>query len=102
MSHGNGGALLDQVRAINYLLYFKILYKYVKQFGINRRILFYELRNLKRYIYSIKVNNMTFYENQFINFLIEILNDEFSDKIFKSFVVELLLYFENVGNMKNK
>jgi hypothetical protein len=45
---------------------------------------------------------MTFYENQFINFLIEILNDEFSDKIFKSFVVELLLYFENVGNMKNK
>jgi glycosyltransferase involved in cell wall biosynthesis len=102
MSRGNGGSLLAQVRAINYLLYFKVLYKYVKQFEINRRILFYELRNLKRYIYSIKDNNMTFYENQFINFSNEILNDEFSDKIFKSFVVELLLYFENVGNMKNK
>ena len=96
MSRGNGGSLLAQVRAINYLLYFKVLYKYVKQFEINRRILFYELRNLKRYIYSIKDNNMTFYENQFINFSNEILNDEFSDKIFKSFVVELLLYFENV------
>jgi glycosyltransferase involved in cell wall biosynthesis len=82
MSRGNGGSLLAQVRAINYLLYFKVLYKYVKQFEINRRILFYELRNLKRYIYSIKDNNMTFYENQFINFSNEILNDEFSDKIF--------------------
>ncbi len=102
MSHGNGGVLLDQVRAINYLLYFKILYKYVKQFEINRRILFNEIKNLKRYIYSIKDNNMTFYENQIINFLSEILNDEFSDKVFKSFVVELLLYFENVENMKNK
>ena len=30
--------------------------------------------------------------------------DAFSiaDKIFKSFVVELILYFENVENMKNK
>ena len=102
MSHGNGGVLLGQVRAINYLLYFKILYKYVKQFEINRRILFNELKNLKRYIYFIKDNNLTFYENQIINFLSEILNDVFSDKIFKSFVIELLLYFENVENMKNK
>ena len=84
MSHGNGGVLLNQVRAINYLLYFKVLYKYVKQFGINRRILFNELKNLKRYIYFIKDNNMTIYENQTINFLDEILNDIFSDKIFNS------------------
>ena len=92
MSRGNGGALLAQVRVINYLLYFKVLYKYVKQLEINRRILFYELRDLKRYIYSIKDNNMTFYENQLINFSNEILNDKFSDKIVKSFVVDLLLY----------
>ena len=102
MSHGDGGVLLSQIRAINYLLYFKILYRYIKQFKINRRILFIELKNLKRYIYSIKYNNMTFYENQIRNFLNEILNDKFSDKIFKSFVVELLLYYENVENMKNK
>ena len=101
MSHGKGGVLLNQVRAINYFLYFKILYKYVKQFEINRRILFNELKNLKRYIYSIKDNNMTIYENHMRNFLNEILNDNFSDKIFKSFVVELLLYFENV-EIKNK
>jgi len=95
MSRGDGGILLNKVRAINYLLYFEILYKYVKQFKINRRILFNELKNLKRYIFSIKDNNMTNYENHMKNFLNGILNDNFSDKIFKSFIVELLLYFEN-------
>mgnify|MGYP002625702252 CR=1 FL=1 len=92
MSRGDGGVLLKQIRAINYLLYFKILFKYIKQFGINRKILFNELRNLKRYIYSIKDNNMTIYENYTKNFLNEILNDNFSDKIIKTFIVELLLY----------
>jgi len=101
MSHGDGGSLLNQIRAINYLLYFKILYKYVKQFEINRRILFNELKNLKRYIYSIKDNNMTIYEENARNFLNEIINDDFSSKIFKSFIIELLLYFENV-DIKNK
>jgi hypothetical protein len=101
MSRGDGGVLLKQIRAINYLLYFKILFKYIKQFGIDRRFLFHELRSLKNYIYSIKNNNMTIYENQTKEFLIEILNDDFEDKKFKSFVVKILLYFENV-NIRNR
>ena len=96
MSRGEGGALLRQVRAINYLLYFKILFKYIKQFKIDRRILFNELKNLRRYIFSIKDNNMTIYENQTKNFMNEILNDNLSNKILKSIVVELLLYFEKL------
>lgn len=96
MSHGNGGVKLTQIRAINYFLYFKILYRYIKDFGINRRILFNELRNLKRFLYSIKDNNMSNYENHTRYFLNEILNDNFADKIFKSFAIELLLYFENI------
>ena len=101
MSRGEGGALLKQVRAINYLLYFQILFKYIKQFKIDRKILYNELKNLRRYIFSIKDNNMTIYENQIKNFLNEILNDDLADKILKSIVVELLLYFENV-DIKNK
>ena len=96
MSHGEGGIQLKQIRAINYLLYFKIVYRYIKQFDINRKILYNELRNLKRFIYSIKDDNVTLYENNIRNFLNEILNDYFADKIFKSFVIELLLYFENI------
>ena len=94
MSHGDGGVKLSKIRAINYFLYFKILYKFIKQFGINRRILFNELKNLKRYIYSIKDNNMTIYENYTRYFFNEILNDDFSERTFKSFIIELLLYFE--------
>ena len=96
MSRGNGGIWLKQVRAYNYLLYFKILFKYIKQFGYNRRFLFHEIRSLKSYIYSIKDNNMTIYENYTKIFLNEILNDVFEDKTLKSFVVKLLLYFENI------
>ena len=97
MSHGNGGNKLKQIRAINYLLYFKILYRYVKQFEINRRIVLIELRNLKRYIKDMNITN---YENYARDFLNEILNDYFADKILKSFAVELLLYFENFDNNK--
>ena len=96
MSRGDGGIWLKQVRAYNYLLYFKILFRYIKQFGYNRRFLFHEIRSLKSYIFSIKDNNLTIYENYTKNFLNEILNDDFEDKKLKSFVVELLLYFENI------
>ena len=74
---------------------------FVKQFKLNRRILFNELKNLRRYIFSIKDNNMTIYEIQTKNFLNEILNDDLADKILKTIVIELLLYFENV-DIKNK
>ena len=97
MSHGDGGNKLKQIRAINYLLYFKVLYRYVKQFEINRRILLIELRNLKRYIKDMNITN---YENYTRDFLNEILNDYFADKILKSFAIELLLYFENSNNNK--
>ena len=99
MSHGDGGTQLGQIRAINYFLYFKIIYRYIKQFEINRIILFNELKNLKRFIYSIKDLNMTAYIKYTINFFNEILNDNFANKIFKSFVIRLLLYFENVDNV---
>jgi len=97
MSHGDGGNKLKQIRAINYLLYFKILYRYVKKFEINRRIVFIELKNLKRYIKNMNTTNYEYYTK---NFLIEILNDNYADKLFKSFAIELLLYFENFENNK--
>jgi hypothetical protein len=100
MSRGDGGVKLEQIRAINYLFYFKILYRYIKQFKINRKILFNELKNLKRFIFSIKDLNITDYEKYTINFFNEILNDYFENKIFKSFIIRLLLYFENVDKYK--
>ena len=93
MSHGDGGNKLNKIRAINYLLYFKIIYRYIKKFDMNRKILFHELRNLRRFIYLFKDYNETICKNMTIEFLNEILNDNCADNAFKSFAVELLLYF---------
>ena len=93
MSHGDGGDKLNEIRVMNYLFYFKIVYRFIIKFELDRSILFYELKDLRRFLYFIKLYNLTIYENMIINFLNEILNDKFANKIFKSFVVKLLLYF---------
>lgn len=94
MSRGDGGVELKKIRTINYLLYFKILYKFIKQFKKSRKILYNELKNLKRFIYFIKDCNIISYVNQTKSFLIEILNDYYSEKNFKLFVTGLFLYLE--------
>ena len=93
MSHGDGGDKLNEIRVMNYLFYFKIVYRFIIKFELDRSMLFYELKDLRRFLYFIKLYNLTIYENMIINFLNEILNDKFANKIFKSFVVKLLLYF---------
>ena len=50
MSRGDGGIELKKIRAINYLLYFKIFYKYIEVFKKSRKGLYYEMKNLKRFI----------------------------------------------------
>jgi hypothetical protein len=89
MSRGDGDNKLNKIRSINYLLYFKILYRYIKKFELNRKILFHELKDLQQYLYYIKNHSMTYYENITIYFLNEILDDSFTDKIFKSFSFKL-------------
>ena len=65
MSRGEGGIELKMIRSINHLFYFKFLYKYIKQFQLNRKILYFEIKNLKRFIYFI--NDYTcFYKIIFI------------------------------------
>ena len=94
MSRGDGGVELKKIRTINYLLYFKILYKYIKQFKKSRKILYYEMKNLKRFLYFIKDCNIISYANETKSFLIEILNDYYSDKNLKLFIIGLFLYLE--------
>ena len=45
---------------------------------------------------------MTYYENITIYFLNEILDDNFTDKIFKSFSFKLLSYFKKKKKFVNK
>ena len=45
MSHDNGGIELKIIRSINYLLYFRIFYKYIKIFKKSRKGLYPEMKN---------------------------------------------------------
>ena len=54
MSRG-GGEELEQIRAINFLFYFNIFYKYIKDYNKDINILFYEMKNLE---IKILINTM--------------------------------------------
>ena len=94
MSRGEGDKRLLSLRAINNFLYFKIFYKYIKQFNIERKSLFYEIRNLKKFLYLIKDLNINSYENDIKHFLNTIIDDNYANENFKDFVNQILLYFE--------
>ena len=58
MSRGEGGIDLKRVGTINHFFYFKIFYKYLKDYKKDRNYLFYEMKNLKYYILNIKDLNL--------------------------------------------
>ena len=60
MSRG-GNRKVKALRARNYFYYFKLLYKYIKDFNKDRNILYYEIKDLEFYINRIKDNNNTNY-----------------------------------------
>lgn len=45
ISRGDGGIKLKTIRSINHYLSFKIFYKFIKLFQINRKSLYYEMKN---------------------------------------------------------
>ena len=47
ISHGDGGNELKIIRSINYLLYFQIFYKYIKELKKSRNFLYFEMRDFK-------------------------------------------------------
>ena len=94
MSRGDEDKKLLSVRAINNFFYFKIFHKYVKEFNIIRKSLFYEIRSLKKFLYLLKDLNIKIYEDDVKGFLNDILDDDFANKKFKSFTNQILLYFE--------
>ena len=68
---------------------------------MSRKSLYYEIKNLKRFIYYIKDCNITSYENETKNLLNEIISDKYSNKSIKRFMSELLFYLEEKVEAKN-
>lgn len=77
---------------ISYFLYFKFLYKYIKEFDKDRVFIFNEIKvNIKRII-EFKKLNISDYLDKVKFFLYEIKNDEKSSEFIKNFIGKLLLY----------
>ena len=94
MSNGEGGIKLRMIRSINYLLYFEIFYKYIKDFKKDRNYLFNEMKNLNNLFLNIKNYNIKKYIPKAINFLNKILNDNYLTQNFKNYLEKLLLAFK--------
>ena len=94
MSRGDGGEKLMKIRALNHLSYFKLFYKYLKEYNKDRNYLYYEMKDLHRFILYMKKTNLN-NQIQEIKFIKEIMKDKNITKEYKDYLDNLLLYFLN-------
>ena len=89
-----GGDEIKEIRAINFFLYFKIFYKYIKDYKKDVNILFPEMKNLEKKITIIKNNNMTKYISFVQDLLQQILQEKNLLNEFEVYIQNLSIYFE--------
>ena len=58
MSRG-GGRKIKAERAKNFFFYFRVFYKYVKDYKKDIKLLLYEIQNLERFILKFKEYNLS-------------------------------------------
>ena len=95
MSNGDGGIKLKRTRSINYFLYFNVFYKYIKEFNKDRNFLFYEMKYLKNFLINIKDYNITKYMKKEIDFINDIIVDNYLSEDFKKYLKDLQYYFSH-------
>ena len=92
-SKGDGSKKLEEIRAMNYLFYFKLFYKYIQDYNKDINFLFYEMNSLNEYILELKESKMIHYKQIQINLIQQILNEKNISIYFKSYLENMLMYF---------
>ena len=92
MSNGNRKSI--EIRAINYLLYFKLFYKYIQDYSKDINFLFYEMNSLNEFILELKKSKMLQYKQIQISLIQQILNEKNLSIYFKSYLDNMLMYFK--------
>ena len=92
MSRGNNGKKHELIVSNNYLLYFKLFYKYIKDFRKDLNYLYYDIKILSSYLINFKKFKVNIYINNTISFLNEILNNTNISKDFEKYIINLLNY----------
>ena len=90
---GNESRKLKEIRAMNYLLYFKLFYKYIQDYNKDINFLFYEMNSLNEFILELKECKMIQYKKLQINLIQKILNKKNLSVYFKSYLENMLMYF---------
>ena len=90
MSRGKADEKLMKIRALNYLSYFKLFYKYLRYYNKDRNFLYYEMKDLDLYILYFKEKVMLQYKIFAINFLKEMLGDNKISNDFRLYLYDLL------------
>ena len=93
MSRG-GGRKLKNLRAKNYILYFKLFYKYIKDYKKDINILYYEMKDLEHIILKIKNYNITKYLRIHLNLLKKILKENILTIQFKNYLQNISKYLK--------
>jgi hypothetical protein len=88
------GNMHDLIVSYNYLLYFKFLYNYIKDFKKDLNFLLYEIDCTYSFIMRFKDLNASNYISATTDFFKEIINDNISN-YFKIFIKNLILKLEN-------
>ena len=77
----------------NFLLYFKLLYKYIKYFKKDRNILYYELKDFNNFLLRFKIFNETQYIKNTKRYLNTLLKEKNISMQFKELIKNLTSSF---------
>ena len=88
MSRIDNGKAHDLIVSYNFLLYFKLFYKYIKDFKKDLNFLYYDLKLTYFYILKLKELNNIKYISETIDFLNQIIDNNISIS-FKNFIKNL-------------
>ena len=94
MSRG-GEDELKKIRIINYYTYFKMLYKYLKDYNKDIHFMFYEMKSLQGQIFGIKNYNLTSYISMQLNLIESIIQENALSDEFKTYLQNLSCFFRN-------
>ena len=94
VSHGVSDEL-KEIRAKNFIWYFQKFFKFIKDYKKDINILYKEIKNLNRYLSTIKRNNMTECKSIILDLFNNILSEKNISIQFQIYLQQLSFYYKN-------
>lgn len=82
-----------KIVCMNYLLYFRLLYRYIKDFNKDLNYFYYDFVSFSPYLFTIKELNISEYIPKAKEFVNNIIINKNIPKKFNSFINKLIFYF---------